>query len=338
MHSALDDSGRSATDAPRETERTRLVDGGSVLSPGQVPFVSVSHERRDRGDIVFTYYWITARESPIAIRAINKTSAKENQMELMRSPSGSIIEKLQSLVKAGKIASIGLIILILSQLSKWLGSLGRLTGGLGVKYTKLIESVVGIKEAEQIREDILGDFDSIVDEYVSDHKPSNKSWTAWQYSISTIARRKEEEFGRGETILSISLAAISVPLALFPFDLLTTFGLSLLFFVLAVVLVSAVSFRIAVIEILAFTDPKSRNNTRLKNMWAWNYWIIGETAVMVIILGIIILGKISGVMRDKTVEEISALPQKVSNGEEVNKKDVIIRIAKTAYDAEIRTT
>ena len=245
------------------------------------------------------------------------------------------IATLKRYATCARIIGIGLFLATLSQVSKYLGKLGTKAEGVGIAYTSLIRRVIDPEQAEDVREQILGDFHLLVDDYKSPHKPEYSGWSKWHLSISTIAKDHEETLNRGETIASLCLAAVAVPLALVPLGPILSVGLSLLFLILAAILISAVSLRIAVMDLLAFTDPGTTDKTRLKNMWAWNYWILGQTAVMLVVLGVVALGKISGEMRDATVREIRELPRRISEGEEANQHEAIKRIIKAAYRAEV---
>lgn len=248
---------------------------------------------------------------------------------------GTRIATLKRYASGARVIGIGLFLVLLSQISKYLGVLGSKTEGVGIAYIGLIRRVINPKDAKEVRENILGDFYLIVDGYESPLKPEYGSWGQWHLAISAIAEDHEETLSRGETIASLSLAAVAVPLAFVPLGQVLSAGLSLLFLLLAAVLVSAVSLRIAVMDLLAFTDPKTKDRTELKNMWAWNYWILGQTAVMVVILGIVLLGRVSGEMRDETIREIRKLPRRINQGEEVNQYDVLKRIVKAGYRSEI---
>lgn len=249
----------------------------------------------------------------------------------------SRIARLKRYASGARILAIGFFLVILSQLSKYLGKLGSMTEGVSIAYTQVIRRVIDPEEAKKVRDDILGDYHLIVDDYKSPQKPEYSSWGQWHLAISAIAKGHEETLNRGETIASLSLSAVAVPLAFVPLGPVLSTVLSLLFLLLASILVSAVSLRIAVMDLLAFTDPKTKDRTRLKNMWAWNYWILGQTAVMVVILGITLLGKVSGEMRDETVREIRELPRRVSKGENVSQYDVLKRIIKAGYHSELST-
>lgn len=249
---------------------------------------------------------------------------------------GRRIAILRRYASGARILTIGLFLVILSQISKYLGEIESKAEDIGIAYLSLIRRVIDPKEAKKVRDEILGDFHLIVEEYKSPHNPGEHSgWTQWHMEIKAIAQDHEEIFNRGETIASLSLAAIAVPLAFVPVGPIMSAGLSLLFLLLAGVLVAAVSLRIAVMDLLAFTDPDTTDRTRLKNMWAWNYWILGQTAVMIVVLGVVALGRISGEMRTETVREIRELPRRISNGEEVNQYKALRRIAKAAYHAEV---
>ncbi|MFD1686942.1 hypothetical protein [Halobellus litoreus] len=245
------------------------------------------------------------------------------------------VATLKRYASGARIIGISLFLATLSQVSKYLGKLGAKTEGVGIAYIGLIRRVIDPKEAEKVREEILGDFHLVVEDYKSPQRPEYGSWGQWHLAINAVAQDHEETLNKGETIASLCLAAIAVPLAFVPVGQILSAGLSLLFLLLAGVLVAAVSLRVAVMDLLAFTDPGTKDRTRLKNMWAWNYWILGQTAVMIVVLGVVALGRISRDMREETVREIRELPRRISDGEEVNQYEAVKRIAKAAYRAEV---
>jgi hypothetical protein len=248
---------------------------------------------------------------------------------------GARIATLRHYINDTRVIAIGLFLAVLSQVAKYLGKLGSKTEGIEIGYTGVIRHVIDPNKAKEVREDILGDFHLIVENYKSPQKPERGGWTLWHLAIIKGAKDHEETLNRGETFASLSLAAVAIPLAFIPLGQVLSAGLSILSLLFSVVLVSAVSLRIAVIDLLAFTDPQATDRTRLKNMWAWNHWILDQTAVMVVILGIVLLGKIRSEMRHKTVREIRELPRRISEGEEINQYEVVKRIARAGYRSEV---
>lgn len=195
------------------------------------------------------------------------------------------------------------------------GKIGAAAEWLDDLLIVVITWVIERNRAENIRDEIIKIFYVLVDEITSPDKPTSNAWSAWQASVTNVAIQREQRFNRGETVVSLLLAFITVPLAFLPLTDTFSYILTITIVILAFILAVSITVRVAVIDILAFRDPSTKNRNCLKNMWAWNYYILGNSAVMLILLGIAALGNIGQEVHDMFVNKLQELPELKARGE-----------------------
>lgn len=234
----------------------------------------------------------------------------------------SLFNRGKQYLEAGGKIFFGFLLVGLSYISKWVGKVGAATDWFDTKLIGVITWVIKRNRAEEIRDRIIVNMHILVDEITTPDKPISDTWSAWRANVTNVALQREQRFHRGETFVSLLLAFTAVPIAFLSLSQTTSFALTILFAILAFVLAVAIAIRVAVMDILAFRNPSTRDRDRLKNMWAWNYYILGNSAVLLIILGLAALGNVRQEILDLFVNKIQSIPEQKARGEELNKREL----------------
>ena len=213
-----------------------------------------------------------------------------------------------SLVYGAPLGSIkGTLLFLLSYVSKFTLTVGEKSNFISIRFINQIESVIDPTEARELRDEIASELAPHVDtsnDFIVPNGPHNPRFLRMR--IDNEVGNVKDQLSWGEFMLGLLLAIVGATASIFPrldqFVLISivsyelTIGrvIGLLVLVFTLVLLVAVSIRFVVIDELAYqtkNNPEDNDVDDLLGKWGWNAWMLPNTAVLVIILGLTSLEK-----------------------------------------------
>lgn len=213
-----------------------------------------------------------------------------------------------SLVYEAPLGSIkGILLFSLSYISKFTLTIGGKSEFVSDRFQNQIKSVIDPVEARELRDEIASKLAPHVKKSNDIIIPAGTHDARYlRVRIDDKVGSVRDQLSRGEFIMGLILAVVGATASISPrlgqititsirnYNLTIGRMIGLLVLIFTLVLLVAVSVRLVVIDQFAYqtkNNPEDNDVDDLLGKWGWNAWMLPNTAVLVIILGLTSLEK-----------------------------------------------